>query len=211
MPGALGLPSILLLLTFGIILGQFINPDELLERLTGANVDAGQPSLVGPTLLFPLVSLSVAVILFEGGLSLQLRELREAGSATLRLVTLGAFITLVLTAMAAHWVLDLPWRLSLLLGAILTVTGPTVIGPMLRLIRPSRRVASTLKWEGIVIDPVGAVLAVLVFEEIIVGHAADAGRNFDGLVTDQDHLDRSGIGNHRRSVPVPCATTFLDS
>ncbi len=165
------LPSILLLLLFGIVLGQFINPDQLLENLTGAERLAeftGQPTQVGPAILFPLVSLSVAVILFEGGLSLQIRELREAGSATFRLVTIGCLVTLVLTAQAAHWVLEFPWRLSLLLGAILTVTGPTVTGPLLRQIRPSRRVSSTLKWEGIVIDPVGAVLAVLVFEEIVV-------------------------------------------
>ncbi len=169
------LPSILLLLAFGIVLGQFISPDQLLEQLTGAERLAeltGERSHVGPALLFPLVSLSVAIILFEGGLSLQLRELREAGSPTFRLVTVGALLTLAMTAMAAHWMLDFPWRLSLLLGAILTVTGPTVIGPLLRQIRPSRRVASTLKWEGIVIDPVGAVLAVLVFEEIVVSQGA---------------------------------------
>ncbi|WP_153557075.1 cation:proton antiporter [Roseimaritima sediminicola] len=168
------LPSILLLLLFGIALGQFINPDQLLEDLTGAaklESLTGEASQVGPALLFPLVSLSVAVILFEGGLSLQLRELGEAGSPTFRLVTVGTLITLGLTAMAAHWILEFPWRLSLLLGAILTVTGPTVIGPLLRQIRPSRRVASTLKWEGIVIDPVGAVLAVLVFEEIVISQS----------------------------------------
>lgn len=169
------LPSILLLLAFGIVLGQFINPDQLLEQLTGAEQLSkltGETSQVGPALLFPLVSLSVAIILFEGGLSLQLRELREAGAPTFRLVTVGTLLTLAMTAVAAHWMLDFPWRLSLLLGAILTVTGPTVIGPLLRQIRPSRRVASTLKWEGIVIDPVGAVLAVLVFEEIVVSHGA---------------------------------------
>lgn len=165
------LPSILLLLAFGVILGQFIHPDHLLEDLTGATELSeltGIPTQVGPALLFPLVSLSVAVILFEGGMSLQIRELREAGSATFRLVTIGVAVTMPLTACAAHYVLEFPWRLSLLLGAILTVTGPTVIGPLLRQIRPSRRVASTLKWEGIVIDPVGAVLAVLVFEEIVL-------------------------------------------
>ncbi|QEG40360.1 cation:proton antiporter [Roseimaritima ulvae] len=177
------LPSILLLLAFGIVLGQFIDPDQLLDRLTGAARLAeltGETSQVGPALLFPLVSLSVAIILFEGGLSLQLRELREAGAPTFRLVTVGALLTLALTAVAAHWILDFPWRLSLLLGAILTVTGPTVIGPLLRQIRPSRRVASTLKWEGIVIDPVGAVLAVLVFEEIVLSQGASL--NFSATV-----------------------------
>ncbi len=162
-----GLPAILVLLLFGLGLGQFIRPDEFLAELTGGG------STAGPRILFPLVALSVAVIMFEGGLSLKLRELRESGAAALRLVTGGALITWVGATVAAHLVLEFPWRLSLLLGAILVVTGPTVIGPLLRQVRPSRRVASTLKWEGIVIDPVGAVLAVLVFEQAIL-HAQDA-------------------------------------
>lgn len=161
------LPGILLLLVFGIVLGQWVSPDALLDRLAGSE-GTDQAASIGPRLLFPLVSLSVAIILFEGGLSLRLEELREAGRPTFRLVTVGTVITLVLAGLTAHWLLDFGWRLSFLLGAILTVTGPTVIGPLLQQIRPSRRIASTLKWEGIVIDPVGAVLAVLVFEELLV-------------------------------------------
>lgn len=161
------LPAILLLLVFGIALGQWISPDALLAQLVGAE-GTEEEAAIGPLLLFPLVSLSVAIILFEGGLSLRLRELREAGRPTFRLVTAGTVITMILASFAAHWILGFAWRLSFLLGAILTVTGPTVIGPLLQQIRPSRRIASTLKWEGIVIDPVGAVLAVLVFEELLV-------------------------------------------
>src|SRR6056297_2177911 len=153
------LPSILLLLLFGLALGLFVNPDDFLAELTGGDVSAG------PRLLFPLVALSVGVIMFEGGLSLRLSELRESGSAALRLVTIGALVTLAGVSLAAHEILQFSWRMSLLLGAILVVTGPTVIGPLLRQVRPSRRVASALKWEGIVIDPIGAVLAVLVFEQ----------------------------------------------
>lgn len=160
------LPSILLLLLFGVALGQFVNPDTYLADLTGGGIEAG------PRLLFPLVALSVGVIMFEGGLSLRLEELRESGSAALRLVTVGAAFTFAGAAIAAHYVLGFDWRLSLLLGAILIVTGPTVIGPLLRQVRPSRRVASALKWEGIVIDPIGAVLAVLVFEQAY-SHGAD--------------------------------------
>lgn len=156
------LPGILLLLLCGILLGQFVRPDQFLAALTGGDETAG------PNLLFPFVSLSVAVIMFEGGLTLKLSELRESGSASLRLCTIGAVIALVGNAVAAHYVLGWQWRLSLLLGAILIVTGPTVIGPLLRQVRPSRRVASTLKWEGIVIDPIGAVLAVLVYEEVLL-------------------------------------------
>ena len=163
------LPGILLLLLFGVILGQFVQPDEFLASVTGGDKSAG------PSLLFPLVSLSVAVIMFEGGLSLKLSELREAGSAALRLCTVGAAITFVFVAIAAHFILGFDWELAFLLGGILTVTGPTVIGPLLRQVRPSKRVASTLKWEGIVIDPIGAVLAVLVFEHLLHAEHASLG------------------------------------
>lgn len=157
------LPSILLLLLFGVLLGLFVQPDTYLSELTGGNASAG------PEILFPLVSLSVAVIMFEGGLSLKLGELRDAGNSTLRLCTVGAALTLCGASVAAHFILGFSWRVSILLGAILVVTGPTVIGPILRQVRPSRRVAATLKWEGILIDPIGAVLAVLVFEHLIGG------------------------------------------
>jgi len=165
-----GLPSILVLLLFGVILGQFVQPDLLLAELTGGDES------VGPKILFPLVSLAVAVIMFEGGLSLKLGELRESGSAALRLCTIGTAITMVGSAVAARYILGFDWRPSFLLGAVLVVTGPTVIGPLLRQVRPSRRVAATLKGEGIVIDPIGAVLAVLVFEQLL----ADGGETSFG-------------------------------
>lgn len=155
------LPGILLLLLFGVGLGQVVQPDQLLADLTGGDETAG------PRLLFPLVSLAVAVIMFEGGLSLKLGELREAGGAAFRLCTIGALITFAGASVAAYYTLGFHWRASCLLGAILIVTGPTVIGPLLRQVRPSRRVSATLKWEGIVIDPIGAVLAVLVFEQLL--------------------------------------------
>lgn len=155
------LPGILLLLLFGVGLGQVVQTDWLLADLTGGNESAG------PRLLFPLVSLAVAVIMFEGGLSLKLGELREAGGAAFRLCTIGASITFAGASVTAYYTLGFHWRASCLLGAILIVTGPTVIGPLLRQVRPSRRVSATLKWEGIVIDPIGAVLAVLVFEQLL--------------------------------------------
>jgi CPA1 family monovalent cation:H+ antiporter len=163
------LPSILVLLLFGMVLGQFVKPDVLLAELLG-----GDPSS-SPALLFPLVSLAVAVIMFEGGLSLDLSELRESGTAAFRLCTVGAAITWAGGALAAYATLGFGWRLSALLGAILVVTGPTVIGPLLRQVRPRRRVATTLKWEGIVIDPIGAILAVLVFEEVMADPQASVG------------------------------------
>ncbi|MCA9027932.1 MAG: sodium:proton antiporter [Planctomycetaceae bacterium] len=146
----LRLPSILFLLAFGIIAGpvtHFLNPDAMLGDV-----------------LFPAVSLAVAVILFEGSLNLRFRELREIGGALTSLLTIGVVITWVTATFLAHFVLGFGWLKALLLGAILVVTGPTVIGPLLRQIRPIGRVGSIARWEGIVIDPIGAVLAVLVFE-----------------------------------------------
>lgn len=157
-----GFPSILVLLLCGVVLGLFVQPDAFLAELTDGDQSAG------PDLLFPLVALSVAVIMFEGGLSLKISELTESGSASLRLVTVGALLSFAGNTVAAHYILQFGWQLSALLGAILVVTGPTVIGPLLRQVRPSKRVASTLKWEGIVIDPIGAVLAVLVYEEVLL-------------------------------------------
>lgn len=150
-------PSILILLTFGFIAGPVTH---LLD------VDA-----VLGDLLFPIVGLSVAVILFEGGLSLRLRDLLEVGGAGVlrRLLTFGVVITWLGVGAAAWLFIGLPFDLSLLLGAILVVTGPTVITPLLNQIRPTKRVGSILMWEGIVIDPVGAVLAVLMFEAIREG------------------------------------------
>lgn len=148
----LRLPSIVLLLAFGFLAGPVTGvlvPDELLGEL-----------------LLPVVSLAVGIILFEGGLNLRLRELREIGGAVGNLVTIGALVTWLLSALLAHLIAGLGWDVALLLGAVFTVSGPTVIIPLLRQIRPRARVASTLKWEGILIDPIGALLVVLVFEAI---------------------------------------------
>jgi NhaP-type Na+/H+ or K+/H+ antiporter len=149
----LRIPSILLLLVFGILAGPvlgWINPGKLL----------------GP-LLYPVVSLAVALILFEGGLSLSVKEFRAIGRVMAWLVSLGSALTWLVGASAAHWILGLDWPLAILLGAVLVVTGPTVIGPMLRVIRPTGRSGAILKWESIVIDPIGAMLAVLVFQVIV--------------------------------------------
>ncbi|MEW4490536.1 sodium:proton antiporter [Thalassoglobus sp. JC818] len=146
----LRLPSILLLLASGFIAGPVLNvvdPDKLL----------------GP-LLFPFVSISVAVILFEGSLSLKLPELKQIGAVLGYILSVGVFITWGLIALGAYYILDFSVFASILLGAILVVTGPTVIGPLLRQIRPIGQVGPIARWEGIVIDPIGAVLAVLVFE-----------------------------------------------
>ncbi len=156
----LRLPSILLLLLMGFLVGPvlgLLNPDELLGDL-----------------LFPVVSLSVAIILFEGGLSLRFSELPRIGGVILKLISIGAAVTWLIATLGAHFVLGLGWQLAILLGAILIVTGPTVIGPLLRQIRPRGSSGVILKWEGILIDPVGAVLAVLVFEVILAGEFSQA-------------------------------------
>ena len=151
----LHLPSILLLLVLGIVAGP-------VSGLVDTNFLFGN-------LLFPLVSLSVGIILFEGGLSLRFSEFKSVGKIIRNLITIGALITWAVAAAAAHYVLNLEFKLSLLFGAILIVTGPTVILPLLRQVRPRGNLYSIAKWEGIIIDPVGAIVAVLVFEEIING------------------------------------------
>ena len=151
----LKLPSILFLLIVGFVAGPvvgFVNPDELLGDL-----------------LFPVVSLSVAIILFEGGLSLDVAELRIIGKVVRNLVSIGALVTWILAGVLAYAALGLSLPLAALLGAILVVTGPTVIGPLLRHIQPDGKIGSTVKWEGIANDPIGAILAVLVFEIVIAG------------------------------------------
>lgn len=158
------IPSILLLLGFGLCLGIWISPDVILETLTGGTEN------VGPKLLFPIVSLSVAVILFEGGLTLRWSQLGDGANIVLSLILVASLITWVLTAVLSKYLLGFSWQLSWLLGAILMVTGPTVVGPLLRQIRPNRRVSSILQWEGILIDPVGAIAAVLVYEVVAHSH-----------------------------------------
>jgi len=152
----LRIPSILLLLAFGFAA----------RYVAGLSGLPGPDDLIGPEVLFAVVSLSVAVILFEGGLSLRIGELRESGGVVLRLVSIGVVVTWLASALAAWAVMGLSPPVAALAGAILVVTGPTVIVPMLRQIRPSGRIGSIVKWEGIVIDPIGAVLAVLVFQAV---------------------------------------------
>lgn len=146
-------PAIVFLLAVGLAAGPglgWIDPDRLF----------------GPV-LFPAVSLAVAVILFEGSLTLRFSELRGMSTVVLRLVSLGALLTWAVAAVAAHLFVDLDWGLAALFGALVMVTGPTVIVPLLRFVRPSDKVATVLRWEGIVIDPIGALVAVLVYQFLV--------------------------------------------
>jgi NhaP-type Na+/H+ or K+/H+ antiporter len=151
------LPAILPLLLCGLIIGPglgFLKPDEIFGDL-----------------LFPIISLGVAVILFEGALTLNFKEIKDHGRMVTHLVSIGTLITWSCICVATHFLLGFSWEMAMLFGALVVVTGPTVIVPMLRSIKPKSELASILRWEGIVIDPIGALLAVLVFEYIAV--AAD--------------------------------------
>lgn len=154
------LPAILLLLISGILAGpilNLINPDVMMGEL-----------------LAPFISVSVAIILFEGGLSLRFSELKKAGGVIGNLVSIGVVATWIISGVSAYYFLDFGWELAVLLGAILVVTGPTVVIPLLRQVRPAGQVSSILKWEGIIIDPIGAMLAVLVFEVILTSGFSEA-------------------------------------
>ncbi|RME85667.1 MAG: hypothetical protein D6775_02180 [Caldilineae bacterium] len=165
----LHIPSILLLLIFGFALGPatgLLDPDEMFGDL-----------------LFPFISLAVGIILFEGGLGLRLSELATIGRVVRNLISVGALVTGAVAAVAAALLLNLQPSLAVLLGAILIVSGPTVILPLLRDIRPIGQVGSILRWEGIVIDPIGATLALLVFDALLAANVREAsGQAFIALL-----------------------------
>lgn len=155
-------PAILLLLLFGLGAGPFsgfLKPDQVF----------------GQDLLLQIVQFSVGIILFEGGMTLKFKEVQKLGGTVLSLTIVGMLVSWGFSTLAAHYILKFDWSLSTLIGAVLVVTGPTVVGPLLRQIRPKKRVASVLKWEGIMIDPVGVLLAVLVFEAAYGTHGSTPG------------------------------------
>lgn len=147
------LPAILFLLLSGLIAGPvsgWVDPDAMLGDL-----------------LMPMVSMSVAIILFEGSLTLNLKEIQGVDRVVRRMITVGALVTWIVVAIATHMIFSFSWQVSALFGAIVIVTGPTVIVPMLRAVRPTSKIANILRWEGIAIDPVGALMAVITFEFIL--------------------------------------------
>lgn len=153
-------PAILPLLAIGFVVGPllgWLRPSEIFP----------------PELFFPLVSMAVGLILFEGGLTLRFAELRDTRRVVINLVTWGALVTWLSGAAAAYFVAGLNVQLALLFGALVIVTGPTVIAPLLRIVRPNANVSSVLKWESIVIDAVGALVAVLVLEAIVLHSRAE--------------------------------------
>ncbi|MDV3350622.1 sodium:proton antiporter [Leptolyngbyaceae cyanobacterium CCMR0082] len=162
----LRLPSIIFLLSFGVLLG----PDTL---------QIIDPKVLGSGLEV-IVSLCVALILFEGGLNLELKELGQVSGSLRNLITIGTFITLLGGGMAAHWFGEFPWPLAFLYGSLVVVTGPTVITPLLRQVQVEKKVATILEGEGVLIDPVGAILAVVVLDILLNGDT-DVGFIVGGL------------------------------
>jgi len=151
----LKLPAIIFLLGAGLFAGpvfNILNPDMLM----------------GP-LFLPFISLGVAIILFEGSLTLKLQDIPQLQSVLRNMLTIGLLITWLITTLSAKLLTGVSWELATLFGAITVVTGPTVIAPLLRSVRPTAPIANILRWEGIVIDPIGASLAVLVYEFIVSG------------------------------------------
>ena len=151
------IPSIVLLLLLGILFGS-------------DGIGLLHPHLLG-TGVEVIVALATAIILFEGGLNLDLRELGRVSVSLQLLVTLGTLITLLGGSMAAHWLGEFPWNIAFLYASIIVVTGPTVVGPLLKQINVDRQVATLLEGEGVLIDPVGAILAFVVLDTILNGDA----------------------------------------
>ncbi len=166
----LKIPAILPLILIGLLVGpiaaEFLTDDgtKWIEPIWN-----GKEGLFPGESLFYFVSLAISIILFEGGLTLKLSEIKNVGPAISKLITLGSIVTFFGAGFAAHYIFNLSWEISFLFSALIIVTGPTVITPILRNIPLKKDVSAVLKWEGILIDPIGALVAVLVFEFISVG------------------------------------------
>lgn len=150
-------PSIVFLLLFGIALGP-------------SGLGILHPTLLGKGLEV-IVSLSVAIILFEGGLNLPLRDVIAVSGSLRNLVTLGALITLLGGGLVAHWLAEFPWRVAFVYASLVVVTGPTVVAPLLKQVGAERRISTLLESEGVLIDPIGAILAVVVLNVVLQGNA----------------------------------------
>ncbi len=166
----LKIPAILPLILIGLLVGpiaaEFLSEDGT-KWIQPIYKDG--KGLFPDESLFYFVSLAISIILFEGGLTLKLNEIKNVGPVITKLITLGSLVTFLGAAVAVHFIFNFSWEISLLFSALIIVTGPTVITPILRNIPLKKDVSAVLKWEGILIDPIGALVAVLVFEFISVG------------------------------------------
>lgn len=153
------MPAIVIMAITGLLVGPIfglINPEEVLGNLYD-----------------PIISVAVAIILFEGSLSLKFKELRGLGRPIFQIATVGAFIAWILGSLTAHYIAGLSWAVAFVIGGLFIVTGPTVIMPLLRQSKLKPRPAKILKWEGIIVDPIGVLLAVFAFEIIVYLTASD--------------------------------------
>lgn len=157
------IPAIVFLLVFGFLVGPATH--------------LVQPTLLFGDLLQPVIGIAVAIILFEGSLQLRMREIREVRRTVTHVVVAGATIGWVLMSLAAHYIGGLSWPVALTFAGLLVVTGPTVILPLLRHSKIAPRTSSVLKWEGIINDPIGVILAVLCYEFFARGGAAEVQLN----------------------------------
>ena len=165
----LKLPAILPLILIGLLVGPIAtiyteDGAKLIEPIWN-----GEKGLFPGDSLYYFVSLAISIILFEGGLTLKRSEIKNVGPMITKLITLGSAVTFFGAGVAAHYIFELSWQVSFLFSALIIVTGPTVITPILRNIPLKKDISTVLKWEGILIDPIGALAAVLVFEFISVG------------------------------------------
>lgn len=170
----LKLPAILPLIIIGLLVGPFstlytVDGTKLIEPVWN-----GSSGLFPGEMIYYIVSLSISIILFEGGLTLKRSELSNVGPVISKLITLGSVVTFFGAGIASHYIFGLSWPISFLFSSLIIVTGPTVITPILRNIPLRKEVSAVLKWEGILIDPIGALVAVLVYEFISI----EAGAGF---------------------------------
>jgi NhaP-type Na+/H+ or K+/H+ antiporter len=168
-----------------ILIGLFVGPISTFLSEDGTQwiqpIWNGKKGFFPGESLFYFVSLAIGVILFEGGLTLKRGEITKVGPVIGKLITLGSLITFIGAGIATHYVFGLSWKISFLFSALIIVTGPTVITPILRNIPLKKDVSAVLKWEGILIDPIGALVAVLVFEFISI-EDQDAGYTREALI-----------------------------
>jgi len=200
----LRIPGIVVLLATGVLLGPdglgLIRPESLGERL------------------HDLIGYAVAVILFEGGLNLSVRRIREQAVPIQRLLSLGVLITLGGAALAARLFMPWDWRLAVLFGSLIVVTGPTVITPLLRRIRVSRKIETVLETEGVLVDAIGAIMAVVIFEVFIVSSGSHLTRGlfgapvrlaFGGLVGLIGGVSLAALLRWRRAIPEGLENVFI--
>jgi NhaP-type Na+/H+ or K+/H+ antiporter len=169
----LKLPAILPLILIGLLVGPIAtlytaDGEKIIEPIWN-----GSKGLFPGESLYYFVSLAISIILFEGGLTLKRSEIATTGPVISKLITLGSAVTFFVAGIATHYIFGLSWPMSFLFSALIIVTGPTVITPILRNIPLKKEVSAILKWEGILIDPIGALVAVLVFEFISIQGSQD--------------------------------------